>query len=54
MLEGEAIRNGQRLLPGFAGIAEAGTVDDDFRSDMGCTFLLVYDLNQVFDSIGMR
>ena len=48
MLEGEAIQNGQRLLPGWVGLAEAGTVDDGFRSDTGCTFLLIYDLTQRF------
>ncbi|BEU25843.1 cupin domain-containing protein [Paraburkholderia terrae] len=48
MLEGEAIQNGQRLLPGWVGIAEAGTVDDRFRSDTGCVFLLIYDLAQRF------
>jgi anti-sigma factor ChrR (cupin superfamily) len=48
MLEGEAIQNGQRLLPGCVGIAEAGTVDDRFRSDTGCVFLLIYDLAQRF------
>jgi anti-sigma factor ChrR (cupin superfamily) len=48
MLEGEAIQNGQRLLPGWAGIAEAGTVENGFRSDTGCVFLLIYDLSQRF------
>jgi anti-sigma factor ChrR (cupin superfamily) len=48
MLEGEAIQNGQRLLPGWLGIAEAGTVDRDFRSDTGCVFLLLYELSQRF------
>jgi anti-sigma factor ChrR (cupin superfamily) len=51
VLEGEAIRNGVRLRGGFVGIAEKGTIDRGFRSDTGCTFLLVYDLEQEFDSI---
>jgi anti-sigma factor ChrR (cupin superfamily) len=53
MLEGEAVRNGQRLRPGYAGVAEAGTIDCDFRSQVGCMFLLVYDLTQKFDSVEM-
>ncbi|MFM0007327.1 cupin domain-containing protein [Paraburkholderia dipogonis] len=51
MLEGEAIQNGRRLQAGYAGTAEKGTVDTGFRSDTGCVFLLVCDLNQVFDSV---
>ncbi len=51
LLEGEAIRNGVRLRGGYAGIAETGTVDHGFRSDTGCTFLLVYDIDQRFDSV---
>ncbi|TKC87162.1 hypothetical protein FAZ69_17615 [Trinickia terrae] len=54
ILEGEAIQNGQRLTSGWAGVAERGTVDRAFRSDTGCTFLLVYDLNQAFDSVAPR
>jgi anti-sigma factor ChrR (cupin superfamily) len=42
ILEGEAIQNGQRLSPGWAGVAEAGTLDEHFRSDIGCVFLIVY------------
>lgn len=48
MLEGEAIQNGKRLLPGWVGIAEAGTTDTGFRSDTGCMFLLMYELSQPF------
>ncbi|ETW95863.1 cupin domain-containing protein [Candidatus Entotheonella palauensis] len=42
LLEGEAMQNGQRLKPGWAGVAEAGTIDADFHSDAGCVFLLIY------------
>jgi anti-sigma factor ChrR (cupin superfamily) len=42
MLEGEAVQNGQVLTAGWAGIAEQGTVDEMFRSDKGCLFLLCY------------
>ncbi len=42
ILEGEAVQNGQRLGPGWAGVAEAGTTDEQFRSDTGCLFLIVY------------
>jgi len=48
VLEGEAIQSGQRLLPGWVGIAEAGTTDTRFRSDSGCVFLLTYELSQRF------
>ncbi|SEJ82431.1 cupin domain-containing protein [Paraburkholderia diazotrophica] len=48
MLEGEATQNGQRLLPGWVGIAESGTVDTGFKSDTGCMFLLIYELTQRF------
>jgi hypothetical protein len=43
------VQNGRRLTAGYAGIAERGTVDAGFHSDTGCVFLLVYDLDQVFD-----
>ncbi len=42
VLEGEAIQNGRRLGPGWAGVAETGTVDQQFRSETGCVFLIVY------------
>ena len=42
MLEGEAIQHGQRLGPGWAGVAESGTLDEQFRSETGCVFLIVY------------
>jgi len=49
VLEGEAVQNGRRLAAGYAGVAEQDTVDAGFHSDTGCVFLLVYDLDQVFD-----
>lgn len=42
MIEGEAVQNGQRLGPGWASAAEIGTLDEDFHSPTGCTFLTVY------------
>jgi anti-sigma factor ChrR (cupin superfamily) len=42
MMEGEAIQDGQRLGPGWAGVAESGTLDERFRSETGCVFLIVY------------
>jgi anti-sigma factor ChrR (cupin superfamily) len=42
MLEGEAIQNGQVLKAGWAGVAAQGTVDERFRSETGCLFLLCY------------
>ena len=42
MLGGEAIQNGQRLGPGWAGVAECGTLDEHFRSETGCVFLIMY------------
>jgi anti-sigma factor ChrR (cupin superfamily) len=42
MLEGAAIQNGQHLGPGWAGVAESGTLDEQFRSETGCVFLIVY------------
>ena len=42
MLEGEAIQCGQRLGPGWASVAESGTLDEQFRSETGCVFLIVY------------
>lgn len=44
ILEGEAIQNGQRLGPGWAGVAASGTIDEQFRSETGCVFLLVNSL----------
>jgi hypothetical protein len=43
ILEGEAIQNGQRLSLGWAGVAQAGTLDEQFRSETGCVFLIVYN-----------
>ncbi|OAJ63754.1 hypothetical protein A6V36_17210 [Paraburkholderia ginsengiterrae] len=42
MLEGEAIQNGHVLAGGWSGVAAQGTVDERFRSDTGCLFLLCY------------
>jgi anti-sigma factor ChrR (cupin superfamily) len=42
ILDGEAIQHGQRLGPGWAGVAASGTLDEHFRSETGCVFLLVY------------
>ena len=42
LLEGEAYQQGQRLLPGWAAVAETGTVDENFHSPGGCLFLTVY------------
>ncbi len=40
--EGEVIQRGKRLGPGCAGIAPAGTEEDDFASETGAIFLTVY------------
>jgi len=42
LLEGEAIQEGQRLLPGWAATAESGTIDTNYHSPTGCVFLTVY------------
>ena len=42
ILEGELIQRGRRLGPGWASVAASGSVDDDVRSECGCTFLTVY------------
>jgi len=42
LIEGEALQQGRRLGPGWAGTAAAGTVDDGFHSPKGCLFLTVY------------
>ena len=42
LLEGEAFQQGQRLSPGWAAVAETGTVDENFHSPKGCLFLTVY------------
>ncbi|MDN0073481.1 cupin domain-containing protein [Crenobacter sp. SG2303] len=44
LLEGEAFQHGQRLTAGWAGVAEQGTVDDQFHSVAGCLFLLCYSV----------
>jgi anti-sigma factor ChrR (cupin superfamily) len=41
ILEGELIRAGQRLGPGWASISDVGTVDTEVRTEKGCVFLLV-------------
>jgi anti-sigma factor ChrR (cupin superfamily) len=42
VLEGELLHHGTRLGPGCASVAAAGTVDQDVRTESGCTFLTVY------------
>jgi len=42
LLEGEAIQEGQRLLPGWAAVGAAGSIDNCFHSPTGCLFLTVY------------
>ncbi len=42
VLSGEVIQQGRRLAAGWAGIAPAGTEEDDFASESGATFLIVY------------
>ena len=42
VIEGEFIQRGVRLGPGCAGIAPAGTEEDDFMSETGGVFVLVY------------
>jgi anti-sigma factor ChrR (cupin superfamily) len=42
ILEGELIQCGRRLGPGWASVAATGSLDDDVRSEQGCTFLTVY------------
>jgi anti-sigma factor ChrR (cupin superfamily) len=51
VLEGEVTWNGRLLARGCVGVAEAGTVERGFRSLPGCVFLLMYDLDQLFDSV---
>jgi anti-sigma factor ChrR (cupin superfamily) len=52
MLEGEAIQNGQVLQPGWAGVAAAGTMDREFKSETGCIFLLIYDVQSEMPATG--
>ena len=50
MIEGEAILDGQRLEPGWASGAEAGTIEQDFRSGPnGCVFLTVFGATRDLD-----
>ena len=42
VLTGEVTQRGRKLGPGDAGIAPANTEEDDFFSEKGATFLLVY------------
>jgi anti-sigma factor ChrR (cupin superfamily) len=42
ILEGEAVQEGQLLLPGWAAAAGTGTVDSNYYSRTGCVFLTVY------------
>jgi anti-sigma factor ChrR (cupin superfamily) len=39
--EGELVRSGRRMGPGWASVARAGTVDEDVYSETGCVFILV-------------
>jgi ChrR Cupin-like domain len=42
LLEGEAIQEGHRLLPGWAAVARTDTIDTNYNSPSGCVFLTVY------------
>jgi anti-sigma factor ChrR (cupin superfamily) len=42
LLEGEAVQEGQPLSAGWVSTAAKGTVDSNFHSPTGCTFLTVY------------
>jgi len=42
ILQGEVIQQGRRLGPGCAAVAPADTTEDDFASETGATFLIVY------------
>ncbi len=42
ILEGELIQRGRCLGPGWASVAAAGSLDDEVRSEKGCTFVTVY------------
>ena len=41
ILEGELVRAGRRMGPGWASVAGAGTIDEDVYSETGCVFVLV-------------
>ena len=41
VLEGELVQAGRRMGPGWASVAEAGTIDEDVHSESGCVFVLV-------------
>ena len=42
LLQGEAVQEGHRLLPGWAATAAKDTVDTNYHSPTGCVFLAVY------------
>ena len=42
VLEGEAVQSGQVLTPGWAAVAEAGSLDRNFHCPSSCLFLIVY------------
>jgi len=42
VIAGEVVQQGRRLSAGWAGIAPGGTEEDDFMSESGATFLIVY------------
>ena len=41
ILEGELVRAGRRMGPGWASVASSGTIDEDVYSETGCVFVLV-------------
>ena len=41
ILEGELVRGGCRMGPGWASVARAGTIDENVYSETGCVFVLV-------------
>src|SRR5215472_12449546 len=41
ILEGDLVYGGERLGPGWAGVASPGSVDADVHSETGCVFVLV-------------
>lgn len=38
ILEGDLVRSGRRMGPGWASVASAGTIDEDVHSETGCVF----------------
>jgi len=54
VLEGEVTWNDRPLNQGSVGVAEARPIERGFRSMTVCVFMLVYDLNQLCDSVRPR